>query len=647
MATNKTRIKIRHGSTFPSTEPNGLLPYELGWDGTNLALYINNNGTIRKVGGEGLFLPLTGGTLSGPVINNFNNNSVGRHLTDLCHSYLGNSATGTIKITLPNTTSNMVMMVIRIILYTYNSDSGKELIISGYTYNNSTWYNYQATVLGGKMAQTIRLAYDGTHYCILLGATNTVWPFTSVQLADVYSSYGAQPTSGYSISLITSESGYTVTATVGHALVIGNGGTGATTATEAANNLLLGLPTWTANPNDDTYFIRRDTAGGDAFGQVKASTIYNYIAGKTTVSNTWTAGTTAGPTIKTTVNGVAGTAVAIPSASASASGIVTTGAQTFAGIKTFTSPETINTTGNGAQVNFKFSDAASANGIYGQNWITYENTSGRFYWREWSGSSSGRTSYYEQYRLPACNASRTSNATYTIITTKNPADLGYYLPLTGGTMTGSLTIQAAGDTYVWVKNTSTGNKVWLDAGGSANHGIWSDGYYNNSTFTSSGKWMIYRSSDGEAHTGMKLYGAVWNDYAEYRNTLEDSKPGQCVIENGDDSLRLSTSRMQRAAHIVSDTFGFAIGKTDKCKTPVAVSGRVLAYIYEGRQAARGAIGRPVCSGPNGTVSIMTDEEYKNFGYCAIGTISAVPDYEKWGEKDEEVDVNGRIWIKVY
>ena len=53
------------------------------------------------------------------------------------------------------------------------------------------------------------------------------------------------------------------------------------------------------------------------------------------VSNTWTDGTTAGPTLKTTVNGVAGTEVAIPSASSSASGIVTTGAQTFAGTKTF------------------------------------------------------------------------------------------------------------------------------------------------------------------------------------------------------------------------------------------------------------------------------------------------------------------------
>lgn len=163
------------------------------------------------------------------------------------------------------------------------------------------------------------------------------------------------------------------------------------------------------------------------------------------VSNTWAGGTTAGPTIKTIVNGVSGTAVAIPTASTTASGVVTTGAQTFTGVKTFTNPETINTTGNGAAFNFKFSNAATANTIYGQNWISYENTSGRFYWREWSGSSSGRTSYYEQYRLPACDASRTSNVTYNIITSKNPADLGYYLPLTGGTVTGTLVLSKTTD----------------------------------------------------------------------------------------------------------------------------------------------------------------------------------------------------------
>lgn len=59
------------------------------------------------------------------------------------------------------------------------------------------------------------------------------------------------------------------------------------------------------------------------------------------------------------------------------------------------------------------------------------------------------------------------------------------------------------------------------------------------------------------------------------------------------------------AEIVSDTYGFAIGETDRAKTPIATSGRVLAYPHEDREVFRQNIGKPVCSGPNGTVSIMT------------------------------------------
>jgi hypothetical protein len=102
--------------------------------------------------------------------------------------------------------------------------------------------------------------------------------------------------------------------------------------------------------------------------------------------------------------------------------------------------------------------------------------------------------------------------------------------------------------------------------------------------------------------------------------------------------------MQPGAEIISDTFGFAIGKTEKAQTPIAASGRVLAYPYESHEEFMAAIGKPVCSGPNGTVSIMTDEEYAKKGYCAIGFISAVPQYEEWGE--DKVKVNGRVWIRV-
>ena len=65
-------------------------------------------------------------------------------------------------------------------------------------------------------------------------------------------------------------------------------------------------------------------------GQISATTAI------TTVSNTWTNGTTAGPALQTIVNGVTSTSAVIPSASTTQSGIVTTTAQAFIGSKTFT-----------------------------------------------------------------------------------------------------------------------------------------------------------------------------------------------------------------------------------------------------------------------------------------------------------------------
>lgn len=48
-----------------------------------------------------------------------------------------------------------------------------------------------------------------------------------------------------------------------------------------ANGLFSKLTTsWTATPTDDTYFIRQDTGGGNQFGRVKFSTLWNYIKGK-------------------------------------------------------------------------------------------------------------------------------------------------------------------------------------------------------------------------------------------------------------------------------------------------------------------------------------------------------------------------------
>lgn len=151
-------------------------------------------------------------------------------------------------------------------------------------------------------------------------------------------------------------------------------------------------------------------------------------------------------------------------------------------------------------------------------------------------------------------------------------------------------------------------------------------------------WKLYATTI----YGDQVYGAVWNDYAEYRSTKEEIEAGRVVIENGDDTLSLATDRLMPGANIVSDTFGFAIGETENSKTPLAVSGRALAYPYEDRDSYKP--GDPVCSGPNGTISKMTREEVMMYPDRILGTVSAIPKYETWGTGN--VAVNGRIWIKV-
>lgn len=201
-------------------------------------------------------------------------------------------------------------------------------------------------------------------------------------------------------------------------------------------------------------------------------------------------------------------------------------------------------------------------------------------------------------------------------------------------------------------NTNNGIGASIIVGsGHQNHGLYSNGYAPSATtFTSSNKWIIYRGSDSHAHSELKIYGAVYNDYAEMRNVPEAQiesnplRPGTCVCEVGDGTMVATTERLQRGCKIISDTFGFNIGETEDCKTPIAVSGRALVYLDQDRENARNYIGWPVCSGPDGTVSIMTEEEEEKYPSRIVGTISEIPDYEKWGSSN--VEVNGRIWIYV-
>lgn len=209
-----------------------------------------------------------------------------------------------------------------------------------------------------------------------------------------------------------------------------------------------------------------------------------------------------------------------------------------------------------------------------------------------NGGTGATTAAGARTNLSACG--------YTTVSSLSIADFTStaYLPLTGGTLSGQLTLQAA---------------------------------LSGTTATFSGNV-----------TAATVNGAVWNDYAEYRAIDASAPAGYCVVEKGNDELTVSTRRLEPAAYIVSDTFGFSIGKTAKARCPVAVAGRVLAYPFEDRDSYKP--GDPVCAAPGGRVSKMTRKEAASFPDRIIGIVSAIPDYETWGEN--EVKVNGRIWIKV-
>lgn len=225
--------------------------------------------------------------------------------------------------------------------------------------------------------------------------------------------------------------------------------------------------------------------------------------------------------------------------------------------------------------------------------ITYVDRN-RFVFRQYSATGepyTARSSYYYDFRLLKTPAGLTKNKIF------------YLVPST-----------AEG-----VKATTSKRYVMGISGENGSIG------YNASVYTS----------------GSVLYGACWNDYAEYRNQIEEIKPGYITYSEDDGKLRLTTERLQAFEGIVSDTFGYAIGETEENKTPLAVSGRALVYCNPDDDFHSGDC---VCAGPGGLAYRMTREEIVTFPDRIVGIVSEIPAYETWGTGN--VNVNGRIWVKV-
>lgn len=353
-----------------------------------------------------------------------------------------------------------------------------------------------------------------------------------------------------------------------------------------------------------------------------------------TVSNAWSNGTSSGPKLTTTINSVASTAKAIPTATASRSGVVSTGSQTFAGAKTFNDAVTV-------------SGSFTTKGefeIYGANPhidFHFNNSTADYTSRIMESSSgkiniNGSTFKTNAVTLPATTMSGQIKLAIT--------GGGWYNPVVSPGTAGLLydASSSTSSTYWPIVNLKFPNSTFSLGGERATDVFGIFRYANTRTENGYDAGFWCNGGNNYFYCSTRVYGAVWNDYAEFRNQKNEVKPGYCVASTNDGKVYKTTEHLQACDGIVSDTYGFAIGETNDCKTPLAVSGRVLAYC-EGNAHDYNA-GDTVGASANGKVIKMTREEIKEYPDRIVGIVSEIPEYEIWGTGNVEVD--GRIWIKV-
>lgn len=375
-------------------------------------------------------------------------------------------------------------------------------------------------------------------------------------------------------------------------------------------------------------------------------------------------------------------------ASASQSGVVSTGAQTFAGVKTFNSKITGNISGH-ADSDLALSGGTMTGDIKGNSSVALGTTANPFHnivlggttnatmtassanpritFQEGTGTQPVHLIYtdYDSYRSPAglkviggtdatpawfevegdlyCRHGIGTSTASSWLDGQRYNNGGWNL--TNATNTGSY--------WPWMRQTNTSSAKWFSFG-TLNTSFYWIGSATSRTDNSYDYGMYFNVANGYLQGAARIYSAVWNDFAEMREA-DETEPGRVIARHkSSEHMIKTTERLQPAAKIISDTYGQVVGQSDTAKTPIGVAGRVLVYPYQDKKNYK--IGDALCAAPNGTADIMTREEIILYPDRIIGIVDEIPDYEVWeqtlthegnGAKNtNHVQVKGRIWIYV-
>lgn len=250
---------------------------------------------------------------------------------------------------------------------------------------------------------------------------------------------------------------------------------------------------------------------------------------------------------------VAGTSVVtdgianIPYADASTSGVVSTGAQTIAGTKTFAAwPVVRFSSSSSSGLHFDFSDKENKHvgGIY-TAWNSGEPS---VKLRQFSSDGTNLLDYYELFSLPSCTQNLTNNKSYTIITTKNLTDIGTIPVTQGGTgattaadARTNLGVGASGthaDSYFALASHTHNYAGSSSAGGAANSAIKLDHITLNSTTINNTAGSFAFSGSGDPWSGTDWVGLQIGDNVD---KFQISANSNTIVFRQNDNGGTSTS----------------------------------------------------------------------------------------------------------
>lgn len=141
-----------------------------------------------------------------------------------------------------------------------------------------------------------------------------------------------------------------------------------------------------------------------------------------------------------------------------------------------------------------------------------------------------------------------------------------------------------------------------------------------------------------------VWGAVWNDLADCIKVPEDTllDPGYAYCFNGEKYYKSTKYMDDGFIGIHSDTSGFALGKSfSEKQLQIGVAGFILTYVDQ-----EYPVGTPLTITENGYLTKIKEKDILESPHKVIAVFWKSELQKTWGPKGKEIEVNGRMWVKI-